>query len=148
MHWNSELFTSFPEAAAQNRGLAVLAVFLDVGPDANPEFEKLTQKIKEIKFKGESTLLSDPVCLKQFLPQDKCYWTYDGSLTTPPLYESVTWIVLKTPIRVTAAQVEAFRSICFHKKNETPAEGDGRITQNFRPTQPLCNRVVVYEDTP
>ena len=33
------------------------------------------------------------------------YWTYSGSLTTPPYYETVTWIVFRDPITVTEAQV-------------------------------------------
>lgn len=44
----------------------------------------------------------NPRCL---LPKNLNYWTYPGSLTTPPLHESVTWIVLKEPIRVSEKQV-------------------------------------------
>ena len=33
------------------------------------------------------------------------YYTYDGSLTTPPLAECVKWVVFKDPIEVSAAQV-------------------------------------------
>lgn len=42
---------------------------------------------------------------KNLLPASLNFWTYEGSLTTPPLYESVTWIVLKDPISVSSAQV-------------------------------------------
>lgn len=44
----------------------------------------------------------NPKCL---LPSSPHYWTYLGSLTTPPLHESVTWIVLKEPIAVSEKQV-------------------------------------------
>lgn len=44
----------------------------------------------------------DPSCL---LPACRDYWTYPGSLTTPPLAESVTWIVHKMPIEVSPSQV-------------------------------------------
>lgn len=44
----------------------------------------------------------DPASL---LPGCLDYWTYDGSLTTPPLLESVTWIVCKEPISVSPGQV-------------------------------------------
>lgn len=40
---------------------------------------------------------------------DKSFWTYEGSLTTPPFYESVSWLVLKQPIKVTQAQVIIIR---------------------------------------
>lgn len=47
----------------------------------------------------------NPKCL---LPSSLHYWTYLGSLTTPPLHESVTWIVLKEPIAVSEKQVRGF----------------------------------------
>lgn len=121
-------------------------MFLDVGNEDNEEFDKLTSKLGEIRFKGEKTQLSQPVHLSKLLPDEKCFWTYEGSLTTPPLCESVTWIVLQTPVKVSAKQIDSFRSICYNKKDESPAEGDGRIVQNFRPAQPLCNRVVVVNE--
>lgn len=42
---------------------------------------------------------------KNLLPSTLRYWTYEGSLTTPPLCESVSWIVLRDPIAVSPAQV-------------------------------------------
>lgn len=44
----------------------------------------------------------DPSCL---IPSCPDYWTYAGSLTTPPLTESVTWIIKKKPIEVDEDQV-------------------------------------------
>lgn len=44
----------------------------------------------------------DPLSL---LPPSWDYWTYPGSLTVPPLLESVTWIVLKQPISISSQQV-------------------------------------------
>jgi carbonic anhydrase len=37
-----------------------------------------------------------------------CYFTYPGSLTTPPLFESVTWLVYKDPITISEEQVLVF----------------------------------------
>ena len=39
------------------------------------------------------------------------YYTYDGSLTTPPLAECVKWVVFKEPIEVSAAQVSFSSSL-------------------------------------
>lgn len=50
----------------------------------------------------------NPKCL---LPSSLHYWTYLGSLTTPPLHESVTWIVLKEPIVVSEKQVCAWPNV-------------------------------------
>lgn len=36
------------------------------------------------------------------------YWTYLGSLTTPPLFESVTWTLFSDVIEISQAQVRDF----------------------------------------
>lgn len=66
----------------------------------------------------------DPAAL---LPRDFGYFTYDGSQTAPPCTEGVTWIVLKTPVEVSAAQIEAFAKLYPH---------------DVRSIQPLNGRVV------
>lgn len=38
------------------------------------------------------------VTLRDLLPEDLGYVTYDGSLTTPPCSEGVRWIVLTAPV--------------------------------------------------
>lgn len=41
----------------------------------------------------------------RLLPACRDYWTYAGSLTTPPLSESVTWVIQKQPIEIAQSQV-------------------------------------------
>ncbi|KAM4766907.1 carbonic anhydrase 5B, mitochondrial-like isoform 2-T6 [Cyanocitta cristata] len=77
----------------------------------------------------------DPSCL---IPSCPDYWTYAGSLTTPPLTESVTWIIKKKPIEVDEDQLEAFRMLLF----TSDGEEEKRMVDNFRPLQPLMNRTV------
>lgn len=43
-----------------------------------------------------------------FLPGDRNYYAFDGSLTTPPCSESVKWYVLKNPIEASPAQIARF----------------------------------------
>ena len=79
-----------------------------VSEEDNPEFEKLCKLLDKIKFKNQKASFTEPVDVEQFLPNeedDRTFWTYEGSLTTPPLLESVTWILFKRPIKVSEEQV-------------------------------------------
>ncbi|KAG9329577.1 hypothetical protein JZ751_003619 [Albula glossodonta] len=95
VHWNTK-YPSFGDAASKPDGLAVLGA-------ANPQLQTVLDALGAIKTKGKQTTFPnfDPTIL---LPGALDYWTYDGSLTTPPLLESVTWIVLRDPISVSPAQ--------------------------------------------
>lgn len=61
------------------------------------------------------------------LPPTLGYFSYMGSLTAPPCTEGVQWIVLKTPVEVSAAQVAAFARLYPH---------------DVRPVQPLNGRLI------
>lgn len=61
------------------------------------------------------------------LPRNASYYEYTGSLTAPPCTEHVTWVVLKTPVELSAAQVSAFAKLYPH---------------DVRPLQALNNRIV------
>ncbi|XP_076149535.1 carbonic anhydrase [Alosa pseudoharengus] len=135
VHWNTK-YPSFGEAASQPDGLAVVGVFLKIGA-ANPNLQKVIDAMEAIKFKGKQTTYPnfDP---KILLPASLDYWTYDGSLTTPPLLESVTWIVLRQPISVSPAQMAKFRSLQFSGEGESAC----CMQDNYRPPQPLKGRKV------
>lgn len=65
--------------------------------------------------------------LEGLLPCTKDYYTYPGSLTTPPCTEGLQWLVLKRTITMSHAQIEYFKT---------------HYHDNFRPVQPLNGRVV------
>jgi carbonic anhydrase len=73
----------------------VLAVFADV--DENCTDNHIT------------TLLTSPHKLvaydtNQLLPKSQTFWTYKGSMTTPPLNQTVTWLILEEPIKISPAE--------------------------------------------
>uniref|UniRef100_A0A8C3K7K7 Carbonic anhydrase 8 n=1 Tax=Calidris pygmaea TaxID=425635 RepID=A0A8C3K7K7_9CHAR len=71
------------------------------------------------------------------------YWVYEGSLTIPPCSEGVTWILFRYPLTVSQVQIEEFRRLRTHVKGAELLEGcDGILGDNFRPTQPLSDRVI------
>lgn len=88
--------------------------------------------------------LTTPLDPAKLLPTNPAYWTYLGSLTTPPCTECVTWIVFKTPIAVSPTQLELFRNLrCYDVAEECPCDVldiDGKVINNYRPPLPLGNR--------
>lgn len=135
VHWNTK-YASFAEAAGQPDGLAVVGVFLEIG-EKNASLQKVLDSFQDIKAKGKQTTFVgfDPTSL---LPACLNYWTYDGSLTTPPLLESVTWIVCKQPISVSSEQMAKFRCLLFSSEGEAEC----CMVDNYRPPQPLKGRSV------
>jgi carbonic anhydrase len=106
--------------------LAVVAVLLEIGAD-NPLVHELWNDLPKEREK-EEVLENVQIDLTKLLPADRGYYTFSGSLTTPPCSEDVTWFVLKHPVTVTAAEIEQF----------------GKLYRNdARPTQPLHGRVVL-----
>lgn len=73
--------------------------------------------------------------LDAFLPEDRDYYYYEGSLTTPPCNETVNWFVLKGRISVPGAYLDQLRQVAQN------AAGDP-LTFNFRDPQPLQGRRV------
>ncbi|XP_044734976.1 carbonic anhydrase 1-like [Chrysoperla carnea] len=112
VHWNAEKYDTFEVASKEKDGLAVLAVFLDVGC-GNSELMKITALLPRIKNASDEIILTDLVGinLEKFLPCGRNYWTYSGSLTTPPYSETVTWIILEQPITISEQQLNVFRSL-------------------------------------
>jgi carbonic anhydrase len=143
VHWNCDKYKSFEEAADKEDGLCVLGIFFKVGAE-NGELQKLVGLLPKIPYKGDATPIEQDVDPAAFIPGNRSYWTYPGSLTTPPCLESVTWIVFKEPVEVSEKQIEAFRQLfSFGKADKQPQdEFSGRILTNFRPPLTVGQRVV------
>jgi carbonic anhydrase len=94
---------------------------------ANPIIAQLWMYIPKEKNKESSPdgVLVDPNGL---LPTNRAYYTFAGSLTTPPCSEDVTWFLLRTPMTVSKKEVATFAT-------EYPL--------NARPVQPLNGRQVL-----
>jgi len=62
------------------------------------------------------------------------FYTYDGSLTTPPCTESVRWVVMEKPLTASKAQIESFKTY-FKEPNKA-----GGV--NNRPVQEANGRIL------
>lgn len=138
-------YESFNEAIKHKNGAAVLALFFEVVQDSrnyitNPTYEALTLQLEHIKTRNTTVPFPNPPALTYFMSSMfQTYYTYIGSLTTPPCSEDVIWIDYSIPIMVTETQLERFRHL---------VDLDGvPLSQNYRPLQPLNNRTI-YEVAP
>ena len=59
-----------------------------------------------------------------FLPAKRNYYSYAGSLTTPPCAETVAWMLLAEPIQVAEADIAAFAKL--YPMNARPVQKDFR----------------------
>lgn len=105
--------------------LGVIGVLVNLGKE-NSALASLWAKLPQAA--GEKVALENKkVDLMQLLPKGKTYYSYVGSLTTPPCTEGVQWMVMSSTISASKKQVEAFTKLFPH---------------NNRPVQPLNNRTV------
>ncbi len=106
--------------------LAVVAVLLTQGA-GNPLMQLLwnhlpREKEREIEVEGVKPNAAD------LLPANRRYFTFPGSLTTPPCTEGVTWFVLQTPTEISSAEIAKFAEL---------------YPMNARPVQSLNGRTVM-----
>jgi carbonic anhydrase len=105
--------------------LAVVAVLLDKD-GASDLIETLWKNIPKEKGK-ENSVSGTTIDISKLLPEKRGYYTFQGSLTTPPCSEGVTWFVLKTPVKIADSEVESFGKI---------------YPLNARPVQPRNGRTI------
>lgn len=108
-----------------DRQLTVVAVLMAVGEE-NATIQTLWDNLPSEK--GIDTALRGvTIDVQAWIPPKMAYYVYSGSLTTPPCSEGVQWIILRTPLPVSAAQVRTFTAI---------------FPRSTRPVQPLNDRVL------
>jgi len=109
--------------------LAVVAVLIKKG-QANALIEALWANLP--KEEGTEIVPANVMIdASGLLPAQQGYYTFTGSLTTPPCTEGVTWFVLKAPIELSSAQINRFAH--FYKHNARPVQPlDGRVVSESR----------------
>lgn len=105
--------------------LAVVSVFFKLSKQDNPVLAKVFSVMP--KEEGEKAALAEAFNPADLLPESRDYYSYVGSLTTPPCSEGVQWQVMKTPVAISKAQLAAFKKL---------------YPMNARPVQPLNGRSI------
>jgi carbonic anhydrase len=109
--------------------LAVVAVLLKPGK-VNASLQNVWDHLPKEKDKTEA-VEGVSINAADLLPADHGYYTFEGSLTTPPCSEPVTWFVLRTPEEISSGEVEAFAKLYPH--DSRPIQKlDGRIVRESK----------------
>jgi len=69
---------------------------------------------------GKTEQIADMINPAGLLPGDRGYWTFMGSLTTPPCTEGVRWYVFEQPVTISRSQLRAFGAL--YKINSRPVQ--------------------------
>lgn len=86
---------------------------------------------ENLPLEADQTVKRDKVLInaRDFMPTDKSYYRYMGSMTTPPCTEGVNWYILKSPIEFSKEQISLMRGL---------VGGN-----NARPLQKRNNRIIL-----
>lgn len=102
--------------------LFIIGVFLDtdvadsmISEDLTFEKEDVVKELKDFD-------------LKSLLPKDLTHYQYMGSLTTPPYTEGAYWMVMKEPIGISKAQLDALKKLIPTNSREPQELNDRKIT--------------------
>lgn len=100
--------------------LAVVAILLELG-----EPHSVVQSVwNNLPLeKNEAVKALKNIDLSQLLPKHHGYFTYMGSLTTPPCSEGVLWLVLKAPVSISPEQAAIFARL--YPNNARPLQKSG-----------------------
>lgn len=109
--------------------LAVVGVMLAEGAE-NKAFDPVWDNLPA---EGQQSLPGIQINAADLLPTSLSAYRYTGSLTTPPCTEGVAWLVLTTPVELSARQIETFETVCLG---------------NSRPVQPRHNRPILADALP
>ncbi|XP_038023804.2 carbonic anhydrase 14 [Anas platyrhynchos] len=141
VHYDAERFANASQAQHHAAGLAVLGVLLEAGDEPNPAYDNILRHLGSIRYAGQATSIPS-FSLRGLLPQrlDR-YYRYNGSLTTPPCFQSVLWSVFQQPVLLSRAQLEQLRGSLYATAPDEPEPE--RLEENFRAPQDLNQRLVL-----
>jgi carbonic anhydrase len=137
VHYNLA-YGSIGDAVDKPDGLCVLGAFIEVGSEHKGMKDLLELLPKSCSYKDcEVDLQGISVDPASLLPDGHDYFTYRGSLTTPPCFESVQWVNFLKPIQFSEPQLSILRNLNRSKCGDGP-----KMVNNYRPPCPVLNRKI------
>lgn len=142
VHFNTR-YPDPTEAGLHADGFAVLGTFFDDVEDDeynNQELNKIVLQLRDISEFNTSTSMKRSLNLRNLLPRDiDTFYTYEGSLTTPPCSEIITWIIFPEAQKIGPQQLFNFERAL----DTYSAQGSKEVlSETCRDLQPLNDRIV------
>ncbi|KAJ6656215.1 hypothetical protein lerEdw1_004046 [Lerista edwardsae] len=102
--YDAKKFVDIDKAIEENGKLRALSILFEVGLEDNNHYKSIIDGVASVSRFGKKSEL-DPFILLNLLPNatDK-YYTYNGSLSSPPCSETVEWIIFKDPVNISENQ--------------------------------------------
>lgn len=104
--------------------LAVIGILFNEGNE-NALLQKFIDHLPPVENNRYSS--EEKLNVNDMLPTDHGFYTYSGSLTTPPCSEDVRWLVMKTPVEASGQQIQKIHDL---------------VHNNYRRVQPLNGREI------
>ncbi|XP_059689712.1 carbonic anhydrase 9 [Gavia stellata] len=137
VHYNTK-YGSFKDAMVHPDGLAVLGAFLEVGPRENPYYQEILEHLYKIEREGDEVLVPG-FNIAGLLPANlKLYFHYDGSLTTPPCYQTVKWTVFNQTMLLSHDQMSML-VMSLRNDDSKPLQNNYRLAQDLHGRRVLAS---------
>lgn len=117
----SDMEIHFVHQDANSDNLAVVAILMEAGGAENSAYSDIFRNLPAEK--GEPAQLDIMINLRDLLPEGAKFYTYQGSLTTPPCSETVRWLIQDTTVELSSDQISAFTDI--YDGNARPVQNRG-----------------------